>query len=164
MANTPKKQISMDNLVSKVVLGLPFLNDQEIEMAWKAGQERDYQNLEDEMQALRWWYLTEMLLGALITRNGVDPQVAVLVVSSFLKQLDEHVKHIKVDIKQRLKDYNQALQRDIESGGGANHVRDLFLKLVDQDGPETQAIYLQSIKTVSVRLEKTMEKFEIEGW
>ena len=100
----------MDNLISKVVMGLPFLSDKEIEMAWKAGQAREYQNLEDEMQALRWWYLSEMLLGALITRNGLDPQVAVLVVSGFLKQLDEHVKHLKVDIKQRLKDYNQALQ------------------------------------------------------
>ena len=164
MANAPKKSISMDNLVSKVVMGLPFLSDKEIETAWKAGQERDYQNLEDEMQALRWWYLTEMLLGALITRNGLDPQVAVLVVSGFLKQLDEHVKHLKVDIKQRLKDYNQALQRDIESGGGTNHVRDLFFQFVNQDGPETEAIYLQSIKTVATRLEMTMAKFTVEGW
>ena len=164
MAAAPKKSITMDNLVSKVVMGLPFLSDKEIEMAWNAGQEREYQNLEDEMQGLRWWYLSEMLLSALITRNELDPQVAVLVVSHFLKQLDENVAHLKVDIKQRLKDYNLALQQDIESGGGANHVRDLFFKLVGQDGPETETIYLQSIKTVATRLEMTMAKFQVAGW
>jgi hypothetical protein len=157
-----KKRLKLEEFLHKVLLELPVLSASEMEQAHLVERHMGLDiRLEDELMALRWWYLSHLLLGQLVHRGHTPTAYALRIVASFTALRDLALAEFPVDFGMRCEFYERALQDDVSDEGGGFHVYECFEKFVGRPNEILREFYFASMTGVATRLAKAVERFEI---
>lgn len=157
-----KKKLRLDEFLHKVLLELPVLSGSEMEQAHLVERHLGLDTrLEDELMALRWWYLSHLLYGQLVHRGHTSTQDALHIVATFTSLRDVVLSQLSLDFSMRCEFYERALQNDISDEGGGFHIYDCFEKFVGHPNEILREFYFASMTGVATRLAKAVERFEI---
>ena len=157
-----KKRLRLDEFLHKVLLELPVLSGSEMEQAHLVERHLGLDTrLEDELMALRWWYLSHLLFGQLVHRGHTGTKDALHIVEVFAAQRDQVLSQMNLDFAMRCEFYERALQNDLCDEGGGFHIYDCFEKFVGQPNEVLREFYFASMTGVATRLAKAVERFEI---
>lgn len=162
MEPQPKKRLKLEEFLHKVLLELPVLSASEMEQAHLA--ERHLQldtRLEDELMALRWWYLTHNLFGMLLYRGHMPPSQALRTVASFIALRDVVLAQLPLDFGMRCEFYEKAIQDDTNDEGHGYHLFECFQAFVGKPNEVLKEFYYASLMGISSRLTKVVDRFEI---
>jgi hypothetical protein len=162
MEPQPKKKLKLEEFLHKVLLELPVLSASEMEQAHMVrrhlGLER---SLEDELMALRWWYLTHCLFGMLVYRGKMLPAQALRTVASFIALRDVVLSQLSLDFEMRCEFYEKAIQDDTNDEGHGFHLFECFQAFVGKPNEVLKEFYYASLMGISSRLIKAVDRFEI---
>lgn len=162
METPTKKKLKLEEFLHKVLLELPVLSASEMEQAHLVERHLALnKSLEDELMALRWWYLGHLLLGQLAHRGHVPMARSLRIVASFVALRDVVLTQMGLDFAVRCEFYERALQDDLSDEGGGFHVYDVFQKFVGKENEILREFYFASMTGVSARLSKAVDRFEI---
>jgi hypothetical protein len=157
-----KKRLKLEEFLHKVLLELPVLSASEMEQAHLVERHLGLdKRLEDELMALRWWYLGHLLLGQLVHRGHLPLPQALRVVASFDALRAMVLQQLPLDFGVRCEFFERALQEDLSDEGGGFHVYDCFEKFVGRPNPILREFYFASMMGVSTRLAKAVDRFDI---
>ncbi len=117
--------------------------------------------LENELMALRWWYLTHLLFGQLVHRGRVPVLLALGVISQFVEMRDRVMSALPMDFLVRCEFYERALQDDLDDEGHGFHLLDCFQKFVGLENEALKEVFYASMLGITSRLSKAMDRFEI---
>jgi hypothetical protein len=162
MEAQPKKKLKLEEFLHKVLLELPVLTGSEMEQAHLVERHLGMdKSLEDELMALRWWYLGHLLLGQLVHRGKVPYARSFRIAASFIALREVVLSQMDLDFGIRCEFYERALQDDLSDEGGGFHVYDCFQKFVGKENEILREFYFASMTGVSARLSKAVDRFEI---
>jgi|GEM_PF-2826673 hypothetical protein len=157
-----KKKLKMEEFLHKVLLELPVLSASEMEQAHLVERHLGLdRSLEDELMALRWWYLTHLLYGQLAHRGKLVPGQALRVVASFVALRDLVLSQLEMDFQLRCEFYERAIQDQVGDECGGSHLYDCFQKFVGRDNPILKEFYYASMMGISNRLAKVVDRFDV---
>lgn len=162
MESAPKKKLKMEEFLQKVLLELPVLSASEMEQAHLVERHLGLdRSLEDELMALRWWYLTHLLYGQLTHRGKLASAQALRVVASFVALRDLVLAQLALDFQLRCEFYERAIQDQIGDECGGPHLYDCFQKFVGRENPILKEFYFASMMGISNRLAKVVDRFDV---
>jgi len=157
-----KKRMRLEEFLHKVLLELPVLSASEMEQAHLVERHLGLdRSLEDELMAMRWWYLTHLLFGQLAQRGQVPAARALRVVASFVALRDIVLNQLPLDFVLRCEYYERALQDELSDEGRTLHIYTVFQTFVGREDEILKEFYFASIMGVSNRLSKAIDRFEI---
>ena len=162
MADNPRKRISLEEFFSKILVELPALSASEMEQGnfiqKRLGLATD---LDSELTALRVWYMSQALYGALMHRSNVDIEITLELLRRFAAATGRMTLSLKLDYGLRCEFYERAMQHDMEDEGHGNQLLDCFLKFCGSEHEALKEIYYASMVGITTRVAKTVERFEI---
>jgi hypothetical protein len=157
-----KKRLRQGEFLEKVLLEIPVPSAGEMAQAHLVERHLGIDSrLEDELMALRWWYLSHLLFGQLAHRAQVPTEQALRIFASFIELRDMIIGDQPYDFSMRCDFYERALQQDLSDEAGAFHVYDTFEKFVGRPHDMLREFYFASMMGVATRLTKAVERFEI---
>jgi hypothetical protein len=159
-----RKKLRVDEFLLKVLVELPVPTASEMEQAHllerHLGLDR---RLEDELMALRWWYLTHLLFGQLVYRGKTPMVLALGIISQFAELRDQILTQTAVDFTLRCEFYERAATDDLNDEGHGFHLLDCFQKFVGKENDALKEFFYASLAGITARLSKAMDRFEIVG-
>ena len=162
MADSPKKRISLDEFFSKILVELPALSASEMEQGnfiqKRLAMSAD---LDSELTALRVWYMSQALYGALTHRGNVETEITLELLRRFAGATQRMTRTLRLDYALRCEFYERAMQHDMEDEGHGNQLLDCFLKFCGSEHEALKEIYYASMVGITTRVAKTVERFEI---
>ena len=162
MEAAARKKIRVEEFLMKVLLELPVLSasemDQAVLLERHLGLDR---RLEDEIMALRWWYLSHLLYGQLVHRGRVPLDLALALIAMFVELRDQILAQLPLDFAMRCEFYEQALQDDLDDEGHGFHLLACFQKFSGSESDAMKEFFYASMVGVTSRLSRSMNRFEI---
>jgi hypothetical protein len=157
-----RKKIRVEEFLMKVLMELPVPSASEMDQAQLMERHLGLQkSLEDEIMALRWWYLSHLLYGQLVHRARVHVDLALAVIALFVELRDQVVSQMPVDFSTRCEFYERALQDDLDDEGHGFQLLGCFNKFVGSDNEALKEIFYASMVGVTSRLARALDRFEI---
>ena len=157
-----RKKLRVEEFLMKVLLELPVLSASEMEQAHLLERHLGMDaRLENELMALRWWYLTHLLFGQLVHRGRVPVLLALGLIGNFVDLRDQILTQLPLDFVTRCEFYERALQDDLDDEGHGYHLLDCFQKFAGQENEAMKEFFYASMLGITSRLSKAMDRFEI---
>ncbi len=126
-----RKKIRVEEFLMKVLLELPVPSASEMDQAQLLERHLNLdRRLEDEIMALRWWYLSHLLYGQLVHRARVHVDLALAVIALFVELRDQILSQLPMDFATRCEFYERPLQDDLDDEGDGFHLLAFFQKFV----------------------------------
>lgn len=157
-----RKKIRVEEFLMKVLLELPVPSASEMDQA--ALLERHLgltKSLEDEIMALRWWYLSHLLYGQLVHRARVHVDLALAVIALFVELRDQILVAAPIDFALRCEFYERSLQDDLDDEGHGYHLLACFQKFAGSENEAMKEIFYASMLGVTSRLARALDRFEL---
>lgn len=162
METPSKKKLKLEEFLHKVLLELPVPSASEMEQAHLVERHLGLdRHLEDELMALRWWYLTHNLYGMLVYRGKMPSSQALRTVASFIALRDVVLTQLPLDFEMRAEFYEKAIQDDTNDEGHGFHLFECFQAFVGKQNDVLQEFYYASLMGISNRLTKVVDRFEV---
>jgi hypothetical protein len=162
MAESPRKRVGVEDFFSKILVELPALSASEMEQGHFVQKKLFLTtDLDAELTALRIWYLSQALFGALVHRGGMDPEIALDVLRRLMQAREAMVEGLRLDFPIRCEFYERAVQHDLEDEGHGNALLECFCKFAGSDHAAVQELYYAAMVGITTRLAKTVERFEV---
>lgn len=157
-----RKKIKASDYISKVLIELPALSASEMEQAHMLQRHLFLTvDVEIEIAALRWWYLTHLLFGMLHHRGKAPLEVSLQVLQQFITYRQPAIDALGLDFESRSEFYERALQDDLDDEGHEQHLQACFLRYCGSQSDALKELYFAAMIGLTNRLAKTMDKFEI---
>ena len=162
MEASGRKKLHVNEFLMKVLLELPVPSASEMDQAHLLERHLGLdKRLEDEIMALRWWYLTHLLFGQLVHRGHVNVDLALGMIGRFVDMRDQIMGQLPIDFAIRCEFYERALQDDLDDEGHGFHLLDCFQKFIGMESEALKEVFYASMLGVTSRLAKSMDRFEI---
>jgi hypothetical protein len=162
VAEGQKKRISLEDFFEKILVELPALSASEMDQGHFIQKKLFLQaDLDMELLAMRVWYVSQALYGALIHRGNVELETTLEILRLFAEAKDALTGNLGLDYKLRCEFYERALQHDLEDESHGNQLLDCFLKFCGSEHDALKELYYASMVGITTRLAKTVERFEI---
>ena len=164
MDSPQRKRLRVDEFLLKILMELPVPTPSETQQAELLERHLGLsRRLEDELAALRWWYLTHILYGQLVYRGGTPLVFALGIISQFVELRDGVLAKLDIDFATRCEFYERAAIDDLTDEGHGFHLLDCFQKFVGKENEMLKEFFYASLLGITARLSKAMDRFEIVG-
>jgi hypothetical protein len=159
-----RKKLRVDEFLLKVLVELPVPTASEMDQASLVERHLGLdRRLEDELMALRWWYLTHVLYGHLVYRGRTPVVLALGIIHQFTELRDQIVAQTGIDFVLRCEFYERAANDDLNDEGHGFHLLDCFQKFVGKENDALKEFFYASLSGITARMSKAMDRFEIVG-
>ena len=157
-----RKRLAFGEFLNKVLIELPVPSASEMEQYHLMERHLGLSSqLESEVMALRWWYLSHLLFGQLTHRGHVPVVTALKLIGSFMEMRQAITAQLGLDFEMRCEFYERALQDDLDDEGHGYHLLDCFYKFVGRDNEMLRELFFMSMVGITARLAKALDRFEI---